>query len=238
MPCPYKGTEFEGVTRGERRRKMAEDSGMAASEEKMMAEAEKVSSWFFALLEKMAPQDLKIEGTPEEMIRKAARKSFLVSAGFSAVPGPLGLATIIPEVARITQIQVDLIYRIAGSYGKREAINQTLLALIFGHALGVSIGTGVVRKMGAKIVIQTMEKPAIQRILRRLGMEMAAQVSERVAGRWVSVLTAPLFGAFSYSMTRKIGDKSQEFFAAEIEMASQAPVERREGSPQPAGTGA
>ncbi|MCX5828094.1 MAG: hypothetical protein NTV58_08855 [Deltaproteobacteria bacterium] len=65
-----------------------------------MLEEVKSGHWFFDLLMKFAPkpEEVIVTGTPEEMIKEAAKKSFWVSTTLSAVPGPFGLATILPEI--------------------------------------------------------------------------------------------------------------------------------------------
>jgi hypothetical protein len=66
-------------------------------------------------------------GPPVEMIGDAARKAFKISTALGLIPGPLGVAAILPEVAALTRLQVNLIYRIAKYHGRDETADSTIV---------------------------------------------------------------------------------------------------------------
>jgi len=175
----------------------------------------KSGHWFFDLLIKFAPQpeEVVVTGTPEEMIKEAAKKAFWVSTTLSAVPGPFGLATILPEIGAVTRLQIDLVYKIAKYYKNLETINQSIILLIFANALGLTVGNQLVRKVGVRLVIKALSAPVIERIAQRIGLRIAAKITQRIAGRWLAVIAAPVFGLFSKKMTGKIGVEAQALFA-------------------------
>jgi uncharacterized protein (DUF697 family) len=175
--------------------------------------------WFFDLLLKFAlqPEEVVVTGTPVEMIREAAQKAFWVSTTLSAVPGPFGLATILPEIVAVTKVQLNLVYKIAKYYQNLETINQSIVLLIFANALGLTVGNQLVRRVGMRLIIKALSTPVIERIARLIGLRIAAGITKRIAGRWLIVVAAPLFGLFSKKMTQKIGIEATALFAEPIE---------------------
>ena len=159
----------------------------------------KSGHWFVDLLMKFAPKpdDITVTGPPEEMIRTAAGKAFWVSTTLSAVWGPAGLATILPEIMTVMQIQMNLIYKIANYHQKLNIPHRTAILLIFANALGLTIGPQFFRTIGTRLVIKSLSMPVISRIARRIGMEITIKISQRAAGRWIPVVLAPVFGLFS-----------------------------------------
>lgn len=178
----------------------------------------KSGHWFWELLSKFAPkpEDGIPTGTPEEMISEAAKKTFWVSTTMSAAWGPAGLATILPEIVAVMRIQMTLVYRIAHYHGKESILNHQVILLVFANALGLTIGPQILRRIGTTLVIRTLGLPVISRIARMIGAEIAVKITQRIAGRWVPVLLAPVFGLLSRNMTIKIGGEADRLFGAEI----------------------
>jgi hypothetical protein len=202
-----------------------------------MPEEVKSGHWFYALLTGLAPkpEDVVVTGTPEEMIAEAAKKAFWVSTSLGAVPGPLGLATILPEISAVTKIQIGLVHKIAKYHHKLETLNHSILLLVFANALGLAVGNQLVRRVGVRLVVRALSAPIIERIARAIGLQIAAKITQRIAGRWVVLIAAPLFGLFSRKMTQKIGREAQDLFAGVIEIELAPPdIRGREMPPAPA----
>jgi uncharacterized protein (DUF697 family) len=188
--------------------------------------------WFFDLLRKFAPQpeEVVVTGTPAEMVKEAAQKAFWISATLSAVPGPFGLATILPEIVAVTKVQLNLVYKIAKYYQNLETINQSIVLLIFANALGLTVGNQLVRRVGMRLIIKALSAPVIERIARLIGLRIAAGITKRIVGRWLIVVAAPLFGLFSKKMTQKIGIEATALFAEPIAFEEKKPICTRTGS--------
>lgn len=180
----------------------------------------KSGHWFFELLTRLAPkpEEVVVTGTPEEMIAEAAQKAFWISTSLGAVPGPLGLATILPEISAVTKIQIGLVHKIAKYHHQLETLNHPILLLVFANALGLAVGNQLVRRVGVRLVVRALSAPIIERIARAIGLEIAAKITQRIAGRWVVLIAAPLLGYFSRKMTQKIGREAQRLFAGVIEI--------------------
>ncbi len=155
-------------------------------------------------------------GTPEEMISEAARKAFKVSTALGLIPGPLGIAVILPEVAVLTRLQINLIYRIAKHHRREETVDRTIVLLIVANVLGLAGGEALVRKVGGTLVVRSMNSRAIKSLARRIGAHIIDAAAKEATGRWIPMLTAPLFGYMSRSLTWRIGREADRIFSQAV----------------------
>lgn len=185
-----------------------------------MLEDIKKGHWFFDLLMKFAPkpEEVVVTGTPAEMIKEAAQKAFWVSTTMSAVPGPFGLMTILPEIGAVTKVQLTLVYKIAKYFNQLETLNRSIILLIFANALGLTVGNQLVRRVGMRLIVKALSAPVTERIAQMIGFRIAAGITKRIAGRWLIVIAAPMFGLFSKKMTQKIGAEASSLFVEAIEV--------------------
>lgn len=187
----------------------------------MSAKEAEDGTWFGNLLMEFAPDTVSIDGkTPEEMIQKASWSAFTVSTLSALPPGPIGWLTILPEIIAVTKIQINLIYKIAEYYNKRPVINSTMVMLIFANEAGVNIGKKVLTRVGRKVIIRALGSKAIRPIAQKIGARIGTKITSRLVGRWIPVIIAPIFGAFSKSMTTKIGEEAIALFQEDIEIAA------------------
>jgi hypothetical protein len=180
----------------------------------MEHEAKGEGKWFLDLLAKLSPdtEDVAVHGEPEEMIQNAARVAFRISTAAGAVPGAFGMAAIIPEVAAISRLQIMLVHRIAAYYRRPEFVSQQLILLIFANALGVTLGESFVKKAGTALALKAMASDFAKRLSQKIGVELLTKAAQKSLLRWIPVVTAPVFGLFSHSMTVKIGKEADLFF--------------------------
>lgn len=162
--------------------------------------------------------DGTVISSPEEMIHESAQRAFKISTALGLLPGPVGMASILPEVAALTKLQINLIYRIARYHRKQEKVNKELILLIFGNAFGIAAGEALAHRLGSRLIIRSMNARITRSIARRIGSEIIERAAEKAMGRWIPVILAPLFGYFSRSMTQKIGREADKLFSGEIEL--------------------
>jgi len=176
-------------------------------------------NWFADILMSFAPSSVDIEGkTPDEMTSSASWKAFWISTGAAIPPGPLGLATILPELMAITKLQMNLIYKIAAYYHKQGKVNKTIVMLIFANQVGLALGKQVVKRIGRRVIIRALGSKAIRPIAQRIATKIGARLAQKAIGRWIPFVLAPIFGAFSKSMTTDIGREADKIFSQDIEV--------------------
>ncbi len=159
-------------------------------------------------------------GVPAEMISDAAQKAFKISTALGLIPGPLGVAVILPEVAALTKLQINLIYRIAKYHGRDEAADSTIVLLILANVLGVAGGEVLIRRVGSTLVVRSASSRIIRSLARKIGTRIIDMAAEKAVGRWIPMLTAPLFGYLSRSLTLKIGREADSIFSQAIGSAA------------------
>lgn len=176
-------------------------------------------NWLADLVLSFKPDSIEVTGTPAEMTHAAAWKAFSVSAAASVVPGPLGWATIVPELLAVTKIQINLIYAIAKSHGQEGVVDAGLVLLLLGSNAGIAgkYGLGhILTRTGTKAFVPRLSAKVLQPLAQKLGANIAGKVTARSIGRWVPFVLAPVFGAFSKSMTTQIGERAELLFSREV----------------------
>ena len=170
--------------------------------------------WFLDILARLSPnaEGVEVRGEPAQMIEDAAKVAFRISTAAGAVPGAFGMAVIIPELAAITRLQITLIHRIAAYYRKPEIVSQQLILLIFASVLGITLGERFVRKAGTALALRVVASDFAQRLAKKIGIGLVTKAAEKSLLRWIPLVTAPVFGLFSRSMTVKIGREADRFF--------------------------
>lgn len=186
----------------------------------MRAEGFGFEKWFVETMMGLAPDPDKIQadGAPLDMTDFASNKAFSLSFASGMMPGPFGMATILPELAAITKIQMDLLYKIAKYHGKLDRVNRTIVLYVFGCALGVTAGRLLVQKVGSRLVVKALSTQAAQKISASVGARIGSSVVQRGAGRWICLATAPVFAWISKRMTERIGRYADDLFRQDIEI--------------------
>lgn len=183
------------------------------------SDSESDNNWFGNLLFEFAPdEDEIVYATPDELIKTISWATFGITTLASLPPGPFGLLTILPDLIAVTKLQVDLVYSIANYYNKMEEVNPTILALIFANEAGVKIGSAIVDHVGSKVVVKTLNSSALRPITNKIAEKIGARITEKAVGRWIPFVFAPIFGAFSKTMTTRIGNEAVKLFQQNIEV--------------------
>ena len=174
--------------------------------------------WFFDLISMFAPEPSQVEvtGTPEEMTREAARRTFAVSMAAGLAPGFFGVMTILPEIVSVTKIQIRLVHKIAGYYHAGASLDRTVLLLIFSEAIGLMVGKSLLRRVGARLVVTTLSTRLARRLAQQIGSRIIAKAVQKGVARWLPVVMAPVLAAFSRSMTLRIGRHAMKLFSEGI----------------------
>jgi len=179
---------------------------------------EETGHWFFDLITMFTPDPSLVEvtGTPEEMTREAARRAFAVSMAAGLAPGFFGMMTILPEIISVTKIQIRLVHRIARYCHAGASLDRTVLLLIFSEAIGLMAGKGLLRRVGAKLVVTTLNTRLARRLGEQIGERIVGRAVQKGIARWLPLIMAPVLAAFSRSMTMRIGQHAMRLFSEGI----------------------
>jgi len=149
------------------------------------------------------------------VIDGAASKAAL-AAGTLALPvGPLGWATIAPEMLAVWRIQRQLVADVAALYGRSAELGPSqMLWCLFRHTAAQAL-----RDLSVRVGERVLVRPAAQAVLRSVatavGVQLGQQAAGRVLSRWVPLVGAAGVGAYAYWDTRQVGRAALALFEHE-----------------------
>jgi len=76
----------------------------------------------------------------------------------------------------------------------------------------------VVEKIGSRLVVKTLTSQTMRMLAQKMGTKIGVMAVQRGVGRYIPFVLAPVFGAFSKSMTKKIGKEAVKLFSQEIKV--------------------
>lgn len=145
-------------------------------------------------------------------IDAAAAKAALAAGTLALPPGPLGWATIAPEMLTVWHIQRQLVADIAALYGRSAELGPTqMMWCLFRHTAVQALRDLGVR-MGERVIVRPAAQLLLQRVASAVGVHMGKQAATRALSRWVPVVGAAGVGAYAYWDTRQVGRAAQQLF--------------------------
>jgi hypothetical protein len=182
---------------------------------------EKITKLLMGLLNEMPLSDEAHSQSPRARARKLALKASIKAAGVSGSlaipPGPVGMLTILPDLAVVWRIQRQLVADIASCYGKTAELGkEQMLYCLFKHAAGQIVRDVVVR-VGERVLIKRASMLVMQRVLRRIGVVVTERVVGRTISRWLPIVGAVGIGAYAFYDTAQVGKTSISLFESQVD---------------------
>lgn len=154
----------------------------------------------------------------QSIARATAVKAAGISGALSLPPGPLGLATLLPDLLAIWHLQQAMVADIAAVYGKSAFLKrETMVYCLFKHGSAALMRDLVVRAGERYLIHQTALK-TIQHILQKVGVRVTQNVIGKTISRWIPVLGALGVGAYAYYDTTQVAATAIELFSKELEL--------------------
>ncbi len=148
----------------------------------------------------------------------ACLRAAAVSGTLALPPGPLGLVTILPDLAAVWRIQAQMVADLAGTYGKTAALSQEqLLYCLFRHA-AAQVVRDLAMRIGERIVFKHVTISALQGLARRLGVNVTQRVIAKSVARWLPIVGAVGVAGYAYYDTAKVGLTAIELFEKNVEL--------------------
>lgn len=149
------------------------------------------------------------------VIDAAATRAALAAGTLALPPGPLGWATIAPEMLAVWHIQRQLVADIAALYGRSAELGPAqMMWCLFRHTAAQAL-----RDLGVRVGERVVVRPATQQLLQRLaaavGVQLGRQAAGRAVSRWVPLVGAAGVGAYAWWDTRQVGLAAQRLFERE-----------------------
>jgi hypothetical protein len=148
-------------------------------------------------------------------IEAAATKAALAAGTLALPPGPLGWATIAPEMLAVWHIQRQLVADIAALYGRTAELGPSqMLWCLFRHTAAQALRDLSVR-VGERVVVRPAAQVLLQRAAQAVGLHLGQKAASRALSRWVPVVGAAGVGAYAWWDTRQVGRAALQLFERE-----------------------
>lgn len=165
------------------------------------------------------------EARAKVIARNAAIKAAAAAGTLALPPGPLGWATIGPELYAVWKIQTQMVADIAGAYGKPELLTrEQMLYSLFGHT-AASAFRNLVVNVGERYLIRRAPLSALYAIGNKIALRIAQRGAGRLVTRWVPALGALGVAGYVYVDTGHVADTSIRLFSADVQIAGEVEVE-------------
>lgn len=152
----------------------------------------------------------------------AAAKAALVSGGLALPPGPLGFATILPDLICIWKLQAQMVADIAGVFGKTTFLTgEQMLYCLFKHA-AAQLVRDLVSRVGERFLIRRVSLRTMQRIIRKVAGRVTQRVIGKALSRWLPIVGAVGVGAYAFYDTAQVGKTAIELFQEDLELQTES----------------
>jgi len=156
-----------------------------------------------------------LDGVPI-LIGACAKKTGFSSAIFAAPPGPLGLATILPEILTNSVLQTKMIYDIAVAHEQDQELPPQLALWLLASGAG-KIGTHFIVQAGGKLLVRRASLRAMQNLAGRFAVKVTQRALSKAIWRFLPGVGAAAMGIWTYHVTKRIGSQADELFARGID---------------------
>lgn len=163
------------------------------------------------------PNKIPSQSEIDSLISSAALTNAAISGGSSLIPGPWGMAAVVPELVVVVRNQIALIYDIAAAYGKKDIMTKELAASIFLYSMGTTTGSLLVVH-GGKYFVKRTSLQVFQKIVAVLGGKITQQALKSAVSKWLPGVGAVAMAAWTNYSTRQIGKKAKEILIKDIEI--------------------
>lgn len=148
----------------------------------------------------------------EAIAAAACKKAATISAGLALPAGPWGMATVLPDLMLIWQLQARMVADIAAVYGRSAELGREhMLWCLFKHSSAQALRDFAVRS-GERWLIRKAGTAAIQAAAKAIGIRLSQQMVGKSAARFVPLLGAAGVGVYAYRDTRAVAKAAIALF--------------------------
>lgn len=135
---------------------------------------------------------------------KTAMRAGVLSGMLAVPPGPLGIATVIPDLMGIWRLQRQMVSDIAGVFGtSAELKTETMVYCLFKHG-GAALTRDLAVRAGERIFIRDASIKSMQVILSRIGVNLSERAITKSLCRFIPFVGAFGLGAYAYYDTTQV----------------------------------
>lgn len=180
----------------------------------------KISNTIFDLIASAPTSTLPKSNTPhqdaQKIIHAAALKSAAISGAMALPVGPLGIATILPDLVAVWKIQSQMVADIAAVHGKQNFLTKEVMMYCLFKEGSQQFLRDVIFRIGDRYVLRKTSLSFLTGVSGRIGGWFAKKLIGRSFSRWLPVIGALAMGYYSKKDTEGVGQIAMELFASEI----------------------
>ncbi|MHB8493834.1 MAG: hypothetical protein ACYC9Z_08485 [Casimicrobiaceae bacterium] len=146
--------------------------------------------------------------------RRAAKRAALLSGSLALPPGPLGFATLLPDLYLIWNTQRQMVSDMFGVYGMSAELTRShMLYCLFRHAASHALRDIAVRS-GQRLVVRQLSGSVFRSALGDVGVTVTQRVAGSAAGRWIPLAGAAAVGAYAYWDTMQVAGTARRLLVS------------------------
>ena len=152
----------------------------------------------------------------QSIANAAAIKAASMAGALALPPGPLGWATILPEIVGVWKIQGQMVADIAAVFGKKANLSEEqMLYCLFKHSAAQAVRDLVVR-VGERYLVRRASLKTLQTVAKKIGVKVTQKALGKSISRWVPVISALGVGGYAWYDTANVAKTAIELFESEI----------------------
>jgi uncharacterized protein (DUF697 family) len=187
----------------------------------------KVADVILKVASRIPKSEEHASGTPRQKARSianaAAAQAAMTAGALALPPGPWGWLTVLPEIARVWQIQAQMVADIAKLYGKYGSLNrEQMLYCLFRHTASQAVRDLMVR-VGQRYLVKKASIQVLTSVAGRIGVRVTHRAATSALSRWIPIVGAVGIGAYAYYDTAQVARTAIEIFARDIEPGPEVP---------------
>ncbi|MEO7411729.1 MAG: hypothetical protein ABIZ81_00100 [Opitutaceae bacterium] len=148
----------------------------------------------------------------------AAVRAAAISGAFALPPGPLGLATILPDLISIWRLQQSMVADIAAAFGKSAFLRkETMIYCLFKQG-GAALLRDLVARAGERFLIRHTASRTIEQTLEKIGVRVTQRVMGKSLSRLIPIAGAVMVGTYAYRDTARVAATAIELFSRDLQL--------------------
>lgn len=163
---------------------------------------------------------------PQELLKKYLFKALVQGAKSGALPGFVGMVTLVPEIVGNVKNQLRMVYDLGVANGYPPNTHKDIIIYVFLDSLGKKLtGFGVIK--GDQIMVSLNSNSTLQSIIKIIAGYVVSQLVRSLVCKWLPGIGSAAMMAWAHHSIMKISSNATGLFNHDIVLDEQA-----ETSPQ------
>jgi uncharacterized protein (DUF697 family) len=144
-----------------------------------------------------------------------AKAAASLSGAAALVPGPLGFATLLPDILGICKIQAQLVADIAAVYGRTESLDDATMAYCLVRHYSAQAARGLLVHQTTRGLTRKPALRAMQKAAALMGSKLGQRAVSKGVARFIPLIGAVGVAAYAYYDTKQVAKAAIGLFGDE-----------------------